>query len=178
MTDDFTILNPGSGGDTMDESSVAYGTAPFNRKRPRVVIAGEGVGEIVPALNESPSGNEYGTVTRPILAYPGTSVVSFNVTTLVANGIESTITSYTVPMGKTFFFLGFLASGNTNALFKLYVNSDVVLAGRSSVANLTLSLNFPVSPLQLEAGSTIILKTIHDTNASCDFEGTILGYIV
>lgn len=36
--DTHTILNPGTGGDAMDETSVTYGSAPTTRKRPRVVV--------------------------------------------------------------------------------------------------------------------------------------------
>ncbi len=38
MSDDFTRLNIGSGGDAMDESACSYGSAPLLRKRPRVVL--------------------------------------------------------------------------------------------------------------------------------------------
>ena len=176
MADDFTILNPGSGGDTMDESSVSYGTEPLIRKRPRIVIAGEGNGEIVPVITSNPTGSEYGIITRPVMGYPGTSISSFNMTTLVPKDTETTIVTYTVPANKTFNFIGFVSSGNANALYKLYVTNDVVLAGRSSVADLTIQMTYAMSPIQVLEGNTILLKVIHQVNAACDFEGTILGF--
>jgi hypothetical protein len=178
MSDAFTILNPGVGGDVMDESNVIYGTEPLIRKRPRVVITGENAGEIVPAITSTPSGSEYGVVTRPVLGYPGSPVTVFNITTLVPTNTETTITTYTVPMDSTFYFIGFVASGNANALFKLYVDSNPVLAGRSSVANLTLPLTYSLSPFQISEGITIVLKVMHQAGTSCDFEGTILGYLI
>lgn len=177
--DDFTILNPGEGGDVMDETKVIYPSAPVNRKRPRVVLSGENLGEIVPALNSGASGNEHGVVTRPIFTgHPGTSVTQYNITTLVTNGIETTIASYTVPVGAIFYFTGFTASGNTNALYKLYVDGNTILAGRTTVANLNVERNFAYAPFNVPAGDTISLKVIHETNVGCDFEGTILGYII
>jgi hypothetical protein len=178
MADDFTILNPGVGGDTMDETSVTYGTAPFTRKRPRVILSGEGLGEIVPALNTKPDGDEYGIVTRPILSYPGIEITEFDLVTLVPTNVETTITTYTVPSGKTLNFTGFVASGNANALYKLYVATDTIFASRTSVSNLTYSLLFATPPFQVGQGVTIVLKVIHQAGVACDFEGTILGYIV
>lgn len=64
MTDNYTILNPGSGGDVMDETAVAYAEAPFTRKRPRVVITGEGIDDIVDTATATPTGFERGLITR------------------------------------------------------------------------------------------------------------------
>lgn len=176
MADNFTILNPGEGGSVMDETAVSYPSSPNLRKRPRIVVSGEGKDAIVPALSSNPDGSEFGIVTRPIMGYPGTSVSAFNLTTLVPANLETTVVNYTVPAGKTFNFIGFAASGNANAFFKLYVSGDIVLAARSSVANLTIQMNYAFSPFQVSEGETILLKAIHCVNSSCDFEGTILGF--
>lgn len=64
MSDNYTILNPGAGGDVMDETGVSYATAPLVRKRPRVVITGEGIDDIVDTTNLIPSGAERGMVTK------------------------------------------------------------------------------------------------------------------
>lgn len=64
MSDDYTILNPGVGGDVMDETAVVYGSAPFTRKRPRVVITGEGLDDIVDTATSTPTGFERGLITR------------------------------------------------------------------------------------------------------------------
>lgn len=179
MADDYTILNPGAGGDVMDETRVTYPSAPTTRKRPRVVVTGENIDEIIPALNTNPDGTEYGLTTRPIVPnYPGDQVVSFNIATLVPSGIETTVVTYTVPSSKTFYFIGLVASGNTNALFKLYSNSTALLGGRSSVANLTLHINYAFSPIQVAEGDTISIKTTHQAGTTCDFEATILGYLL
>lgn len=179
MTDNYTVLNPGVDGDVMDETGVVYGTAPIIRKRPRVVITGENLGEIVPALNSNPVGSEFGLVTRSILSnYPGTSVTVFNTTTLVPTSTETTVTTYTVPSSVTFYFIGLISSGNANAVFKLYVDGNPVLAGRTSVANLNLNMTYSYAVFTVPEGSTISLKVKHEAPVGCDFEGTILGYIL
>jgi hypothetical protein len=188
MADDFTILNPGKCGDAMDESAISYPNPPKIRKRPRVVIGGENATEIASVTNSAPQTNDYGLVVRPIIdgsdfnvnipiEYPGTPVTAFNITTLVPASTETTITNYTVPTGKTFSFIGFVASGNTNALYKIYVDGNPVLAGRSSIATMTLNLTYSLSPFSVTEGLTINLKVTHQTGVACDFEGTILGYI-
>ena len=179
MADDYTILNPGAGGDVMDESLVVYPASPTNRKRPRVVITGEGIDDIVPAQVSNPIGDEFGLVTRPIVpSYPGTEANTFGDVALVLTSTETTVVTYTVPANKTFYFIGFNVSGNANALFKLYVNGSPVLAGRSSVANLTLNLTYSYSPIKVTEGVTIVLKVTHGASVGCDFEGTILGYLL
>jgi len=177
MADDYTILNPGVGGDVMDETLVVYPSYPTNRKRPRVVITGEGLDDIVPAQVNPTDGSELGLVTRPVIPnYPGTEANSFAMASLVPSGIETTVVSYTVPVDKTFYFIGLNASGNANGIFKLYVESDAILAGRNSVANLNVSLNYSYSPIKVASGDTISIKVLHQASVSCDFEGTILGY--
>lgn len=179
MADDYTILNPGAGGDVMDESLVVYPSSPTNRKRPRVVITGEGIDDIVPAQTTNVTGGEFGLVTRPIVPnYPGTEANSFDLVTLVPTSTETTVVTYTVPASKTFYFIGFTASGNANAVFKLYVDGSPKLAGRTSVANLTLNNVYSYSPISVGEGLSITLKVKHEAPVACDFEGTILGYIL
>lgn len=64
MADDYTVLNPGVGGDVMDETAITYGSAPFTRKRPRVVITGEGIDDIVDTSTSIPNGSERGLIIR------------------------------------------------------------------------------------------------------------------
>ena len=179
MADDYTVLNPGAGGDVMDESLVVYPSAPTNRKRPRVVITGEGLDDIVPAVTSNPAGDEFGLLVRPIVSsFPGAEANTFGYVTLVPTSSETTVATYTVPAGKVFFFVGLNASGNANALYKLYVAGGAVLAARSSVANLTATISYSHSPIKVAAGDTISLKVRHEAPVGCDFEGTILGYLL
>lgn len=177
MADDYTILNPGAGGDVMDESLVVYPTAPTNRKRPRIVITGEGIDDIAEAKLSNVVGNEMGLVTRPVLPnYPGTETNTFGDVTLVPTNTETTVVTYTVPASQTFYFLGVHSSGNANALFKVYVDGNPILAGRTSVANLNWSQAYSFSPIKVTEGVTISVTVLHQASVACDFEGTILGY--
>lgn len=177
MTDDYTILNPGFGGDVMDETLVVYPSPPTNRKRPRVVLTGEGIDDIVPAQTSPTTGSEFGLVTRPVVpSYPGLEANTFAEVSSIPSGIESIVLSYTVPVSKTFYFIGLNASGNANALFKIYIESNSILAGRTSVSNLTLAINYAYSPIKVSSGDTIYMKVTHYASVACNFEGTILGY--
>jgi len=177
MSDDYTVLNPGVGGDVMDESLVVYPSAPTNRKRPRVVVTGEGLDDIVASADTNVAGTERGLVTRPVVPnYPGTPNNTFDSAAGVSSNVETTVVSYTTGGSEAFYFVGLVSSGNTNALYKLYVDGTPYLAGRTSVANLTLSLSYSFSPIKVGASTTIEIKVLHKAGVNCDFEATILGY--
>lgn len=58
--DTTTTLNPGSGGDTMDESLVTQSDGVTQAKRPRVVIGGNaGSGDLVQPTASDPGANPY-----------------------------------------------------------------------------------------------------------------------
>lgn len=64
MADTSTELNPGSGGDFMDEEAVAFGGAPTTRKRPRVVIGGAIAAALAAVQNILPRLADYGLTVR------------------------------------------------------------------------------------------------------------------
>ncbi len=68
MANDYTTLNPGTGGDAMDEESVVYGDAPITRKRARVVIGGTTAAAIADVKNTTPGSTDYGAITRSIVS--------------------------------------------------------------------------------------------------------------
>ena len=177
---DYTVLNPGVGGDVMDETGVTYGVAPLLRKRPNVVISGLGAGDLVPAPSTNPVGTEPGLVTRPIHSpYPGTSIVSLSSVTLVSSNTETTIASYTVPTSQTFYFLGFVGSGDVHAIYKLYLESNAMFSARTSVASPTAQISFPYAVFTASAGQTVRLKGTHFVNnVQANFDGSIVGYVL
>lgn len=180
MADAYTELNPGLGGDVMDETGVTYPSPPTTRKRARVVVTGEGIDDIVPAPDSPPVGDEHGLVIRPIHSpYPGTSIGSLGSVTLVTSNSETTVTSYTVPAGKTFYFLGFMAQGDIHAIYRIYHESNGKMSGRSSVAVPTVQVSFPYAIFTAAEGETVSLKTTHSASGlSGNFEGTVFGYIL
>lgn len=64
MSDDYTRLNPGAGGDLMDEEGVDYGSEI--RKRPRVVIGGKLPAELITPINANPAGTEWALPVRQV----------------------------------------------------------------------------------------------------------------
>lgn len=71
MSDDYTTLNPGVSGDTMDEEGVTYIDSPTTRKRPRVVVGGSAAEELAKVTNTDPASTDYGLAVRPIVPAQG-----------------------------------------------------------------------------------------------------------
>lgn len=180
--DDFTTLNPGAGGDTMDETGLNFGSAPTRRKRPRVVITGDGgVDEIVPVKNTQPNNADYGLVTRqvPGPVHPGTELTQFGEVTLVSSSTELTVATYTVPGGQTLRFTGFIASGDGYGKFIVYVAGAQRFVLRSSAQNLNVALNIEPITIAVTAGQTISVRIIHEVQGFVgNFQATLMGYLI
>lgn len=179
---DLTILNSPNfpGGDVMDEVSFDYSPeANPVRKRPKVVIGDATDKDLfATVLSSRPDGDEPALLVRDIGQVPGTQVVEYDEITNVAASTLTTIASYTTPVSKTFHFTGLVCSGNTNAIFTLYVDVDKKMTLRNSVANLTTTNSYTYSPFSVSASSIISIKVFHYNTSNCDFEATILGYLI
>jgi hypothetical protein len=118
--------------------------------------------------------------TNPMpVAYPGTHEAICGTVTLVPSNTETTVTTYTVPVSETLKVAGFVATGDINAQYNLYINGVLTAASRSSVAtpNAELFLQW-VTPSVL-AGQTVQIKVIHfATGKHGSFVATLLGYQV
>lgn len=177
MADDFTQLNKGVNGDIMDETGNDFPTSPTRRKKPRVVVTGEGREEIVAAPKDTMVGDEYCLAVRPIQEYPGIQVTAFNQATLIPVGVETTITSFVVPTNRKFFVTGFAVSADLTGLFKLYSDGVAIMAARTSVAEPTYTIHWPIAPFWVPEGKTVEVKLTHyATGLSGNAEGTIFGY--
>ncbi len=95
--------------------------------------------------------------------------------TLVPPSSLTTVASYTVPAGKSFYIQGFVAGGTANAWFKLQINGVTVMSARSTTAQQTVTPSFLTSCPVASAGQTVTIKVIHEESSNADFEGTILG---
>ena len=187
MADGFVILNPGLGGEVMDEESIGpFPSGPTTRLRSRVIVAGSGMHEIAKVSTSPPTSTDYGLVVRPIfdpnypvsVTLPGTSVTSFAEITSISANIETTITSYVVPVGKIFSLAGFVSTGNVEAKYIIKVNGVENLVIRTTPAMLTGDMSFKMAFPLATAGQTVSLTTIHDIMAVLgEFQGTILGFI-
>lgn len=186
--DGYTILNLGTGGNVMDETAVEYGCEPFQRLRSRVVVSGGMPDELAPVINTVPAADDYGLVVRNIpsgqqfvLVGPqdGVPTAIFDEVTGIMDNNESTVTSYTVPVGKKFQVTGFSASGNVDGIYRLYLNGDIYLMGYSSVAVPTISLNFQNVIVELQEGEIGLVSAFHsNTGISASFNATLIGYLV
>ena len=116
MADDFTILNPGVGGDTMDEIACTHPIAPLIRKRPKVVMTGAGTDEIAIVSNSPPSVTDYGLATRNIenkfsnsVTHSEGGIVS-NITLSISNPNRMGITIYNDSIANLYIKFGATAS--------------------------------------------------------------------
>ncbi len=113
MADTITVLNPGLGGDQMDESLVLIGGNWV--KRPRVVI-GDDNGPLAKVTNANPSATDYALATRniPIKTTTGTtnSVASVIINTVLAasNAARNGLTVYNDSTANLYIKLGTIAS--------------------------------------------------------------------
>lgn len=125
MADSYTQLNPGVGGDVMDETAVTYGSSPINRKRARVVVTGNNSAtEIVGVSNSSPAGDAIGLVVRPVSRSGSSSInrvsaSGSNVTLLSANTSRTMATVFNEGTSSIYIKLGTTASF-TSYTIKLY----------------------------------------------------------
>lgn len=180
MADDYSHLNAPTvpNGDYMDESGISYSTSPTTRKRPRVVIGGETATELA-AVTTSVAGTEYGLVTRPLSLCPGSPVATFNKATLVASGSETTVVSYTVPSGKTFYGMGFTASGTVEGYYTLTIDGVIKLASRTSPAAPAVNQFLPMPFLVATAGQVVAVKITQSNGITAtQHEGTIFGFVI
>lgn len=166
----FTELDLGEGGDYLDMTSVIYSSAPVDRRRQRVVPSGEVAEEVM--------SDTAGLIVRPIHSpYPGIPIIDMGEATFVTAGVETTITSYTVPLNRSFYFLGVLAHGDANGIYRVYVDSQIKCMGITSVTNPTCQVKFEHALFSASENEEICIKTLHNCSSPSNFEGTIIGYV-
>jgi hypothetical protein len=191
MSDTYTQLNVGVGGDFMDEEEVTYPLSdpPTIRKRPRIVLYGVNEGELLAYLSSPPVGDELALVVRSIpsgiqaTSLPGTPFNLWQQVSLVPQGTETTIISHTVSAGSSLYLLGFVASGSAAGLYRVYIGTppfvfptSVVLSGRASTAMPTINLDFKTAVQVVSPGQTVAVRVTHYAPSGADFEGNIIGY--
>jgi hypothetical protein len=164
---DNTILNPGCGGDTIVTEQPGGGT------NPKIPVSKIYLGPL--DINQGPvwSGNP---LPVSFITPTGAAVWQYDEVTLVPPNVETAISTYIVPSGVTFYLVGFVASGDCTAIFKLYIGSNVVFAGRNTPANLTVEVS-ALQVLQTATTGNSVSLTVLQTTAGVNgnFEGTIIG---
>lgn len=156
MVDGYTTLNPGVGGDVMDETDVIYGSGPPVRKRPRVVLTGEGADDIVETTDSIPTGYERGLVVREGSRGQQPSEGSIPIVMASDQMIgKSVVVVFQHSVGTTQSQLPDNAIGYSVTLKSMNNNSSVIYVGVSGVT--------PSSGFELSAGESVSLS-VDNTN--------------
>lgn len=90
----------------------------------------------------------------------------------VAGNTEITLTSYLVPLGKTFNLQGVSGEGDDDGAFRIYVDATKIWQGRIAWTTRTVSLEIL---RKVVAGETIYLKVLNLRPVARNFSGTIYG---
>lgn len=108
----------------------------------------------------------------------GTVVNTFNAISSVPSAIETTITTYTVPLLKISKLVRVEFSGENIATFNVYKNGTMISRQRTYFgSNLSGNMDFSLSNLyglEFIAGDVIALKVLHNRPNVGDFDGRIL----
>lgn len=180
MMNKFTELNPGEGGSIMDETGIVYSISgePTDRRRSRIILAGENIDDITQIKNNQITGDEYGIITRNIPACPSGSIVVYDTVSLVVADLLTVVATYTVPAINTFYFIGFSGTGDLPAVYRIYIDGMPQFSLRTTASSPNVNMIFDSPPFKVDANAIITLEVIHyTTGINGDFEGSILGFI-
>jgi hypothetical protein len=113
---------------------------------------------------------------------PGPALINtYNKVTAIPRLTESTVVSYTVPIGQTFYFTLAQATGDTEAIFYLQVNGSNQLSLRSNWSERNVRFDISQYSLQVAGGGTIRLRVYHEELVRYgvqDFWGNISGILI
>jgi hypothetical protein len=179
----FTQLNIGVDGNFMDETGITYppGSGPVDRRRARVVIAGDDIDKLAEVSTTQLSGTEYALSVRTIEPWQGGMTYEFGFATIAKADPEQELVSFTVAPSTTFYLTGLNCSADGVGLFRVYIDNGITnsqaLQFRNNVTNYNILVNSNMPMLQVEAGSTLTVTAKNTTTASnANFEATIMGY--
>lgn len=104
---------------------------------------------------------------------PYVNIYSFNGITSVPSGVETTILTYTVPVGKTASLRLSEMSGTNIGTFNLYLGATLINRKRTFFGELNTNMEFTNKGYSLTAGQTISLKILHNRPFIGDFEANL-----
>lgn len=109
----------------------------------------------------------------------GDGKLIFGQATSVPSGSETTVVTYTVPTGKTLYFISGSFSGQNLALFTLYINGAQEGIRRTYWGNFNGTFDFTSGAgIKVSAGNIIKITVIHNRPAAGDFDGTLYGVLM
>ncbi len=103
----------------------------------------------------------------------GTSVNEYDTAAAVAKDTPTTIVSYTVPVGKTFYFKGVEASGENRAKYDVLIGGSVEATKRTYQP--VFNAEFLFYNHKVTAGTVILVRVEHNRPNAGDFEARISG---
>ena len=178
MSSAYTVLNPGFGGSVMDETTVPYsGTVYEDRRRARVILAGDTQDKLVEVKNAQITGNEYAIATREIPTWQQSLNFQFGDANISKNNPETTVVSYTVPSGQSYFFTGLNGSAAAVGVFRGYINGNQFIQMRNNITNLNVNMNSTIPVVRATPTQTVEIKAENlSTLSSESFEATMYGF--
>ena len=98
---------------------------------------------------------------------------------LVPYNTETTVLSYLVPVGQTFYVIGAVGWGDTDGEFFIRIDGTIVGGDRTTAAKPSCSLNYSTAPIKANAGSLITITTATYSSPSTHvMRATLLGGIL
>lgn len=97
---------------------------------------------------------------------------------LVPFNTETTILTYVVPVGQTFYILGMNGWGDTNGEFFIKVDGNIVGGDRTTAAVPSCRPNYQAAPIPASAGSVVTISVVTYVPTTHIMRAIILGGIV
>jgi len=97
---------------------------------------------------------------------------------LVPFNTETTILTYVVPVGQTFYILGINGWGDTNGEFFVKVDGNIVGGDRTTAAVPSCKVNYQAAPIPANAGSVVTISVVTYVATTHIMRAIILGGIV
>jgi hypothetical protein len=177
----FTQLNIGYDGNFMDETGITYPNGPTDRRRARVVIAGNDIDKLADVVNTQLTGTEYALPVRVITQWQTALLYEFGYTSLANSDPETDVVTYVVPSGQSFYMTGLNCSADSVGIFRVYIDSgsgnQQVLQFRNNITNLNVVVSSSMPMFMANDGDTVTVTATNTTTpASNSFEATLIGY--
>jgi hypothetical protein len=107
-----------------------------------------------------------------------TSISTYNEITNLAMGIETTIVSYTVPSGSSYYLQFIEASGQNLAEYHIYKNSSIIAKKYSSYTEFNVNFDYKTGisstpGIFLTTGDVVYVKVLNVNNSTADFNARI-----
>jgi hypothetical protein len=162
----------------MDETTIPYsGTVYEDRRRARIILAGDTQEKIVQVKNDTATGSEYAIVTREIPTWQQSLNFQYGDANISKSNPETTVVSYTVPSGQSYFFTGFNGSASAVGVFRGYINGSQFVQMRNNITNLNVNMNSTIPLVRATPNQTVEIKAENlSTISSESFEATMYGF--